>query len=293
MRGRRRPDLSIIVIAYDMAREIPRTLQSLSRAYQRDIEDLNYEVLVVDNGSPQPLDEHAVTSIDPSFRLHRIEHASPSPAQATNLGVSMTSGRTVCLIMDGARMVTPGMLAAGMRGLTMSPRAIATPMAWHLGPEHQSVSLTKGYGPEQENALLTEIAWPSNGYRLFEISVLAGANLGGFFGPINESCCLFLPRALWEEVDGADEAFDLPGGGYVTLDLFARLVGLPATQLVVLLGEGSFHQVHGGVSTSPGDPGTAWRAQYKDLRGIAYRKPVVTPLYVGGMPEACRRWLQP
>ncbi len=44
-------DLSVIVVFYNMAREAPRTLRSLSRSYQQGIDDLSYEVIVVDNGS--------------------------------------------------------------------------------------------------------------------------------------------------------------------------------------------------------------------------------------------------
>jgi hypothetical protein len=49
--------LSVIFVAYDMAPEIPRTLQSLARNYQHGAQDLMYDVLLVDNGSPVPLDE--------------------------------------------------------------------------------------------------------------------------------------------------------------------------------------------------------------------------------------------
>ena len=49
--------LSVVVVAYDMARELPRTLRSLSTPYQRDLESADYEVVVVDNGSPEPLSE--------------------------------------------------------------------------------------------------------------------------------------------------------------------------------------------------------------------------------------------
>ena len=44
-------DLSVVVVFYNMRREAERTLQSLSRAYQRGIDDLDYEVIVVENGS--------------------------------------------------------------------------------------------------------------------------------------------------------------------------------------------------------------------------------------------------
>ena len=42
--------LSVIVIAYAMQREIPRTLQALARSYQTIGADLDYEVILVDNG---------------------------------------------------------------------------------------------------------------------------------------------------------------------------------------------------------------------------------------------------
>jgi hypothetical protein len=47
--------LSIIVVAYNMTREIPRTLQSLGKHYQLGCDQLDYEVLVIDNGSARPL----------------------------------------------------------------------------------------------------------------------------------------------------------------------------------------------------------------------------------------------
>ena len=147
------PDLSIVVIVHAMNREAPRTLRSLTRSYQKNIEDINYEVLIVDNGSPEPfvLEEG---SLEGKFRLHRILEATKSPANAANLGISMTHGKNICIILDGARMLTPGVVAAGVRALRLHHRAISTPMAWHLGYEHQSISITKGYDAKTEDALL-------------------------------------------------------------------------------------------------------------------------------------------
>ena len=50
------PRLSVIVIGYNMARELPRTVRSLSAALQRDISADDYEVIVIDNGSTQTFD---------------------------------------------------------------------------------------------------------------------------------------------------------------------------------------------------------------------------------------------
>src|SRR5581483_9041619 len=52
------------------------------------------------------------------------------------------------------------------------------------------------------------------------------------------------------ELGGFDERFASPGGGYVNLDAYRRALDLPRTRLIVLLGEGTFHQVHGGAATS-------------------------------------------
>ena len=46
--------LSVIVVGFEMARELPRTIRSLSPACQRDIDQADYEILVVDNGSAIP-----------------------------------------------------------------------------------------------------------------------------------------------------------------------------------------------------------------------------------------------
>src|SRR5579875_609148 len=101
---RRRPELSVVVICYDMQRELPRTLRSLASDYQRGMAGVDYEVLVVDNGSPVPVDPREVAGIDRRIRVHRIDDAPPSPAFAANRGVAMTTGRSVCVILDGARM---------------------------------------------------------------------------------------------------------------------------------------------------------------------------------------------
>ena len=63
-------DLTVVVVFYNMRREAARTLHSLSRAYQEGIDDLDYEVIVVENGSDadQRLGEEFVRSFGPEFR---------------------------------------------------------------------------------------------------------------------------------------------------------------------------------------------------------------------------------
>ena len=100
--------LSVILISYDMAREIPRTLQGLSRTYQHGAQELDYEVILVDNGSPNPLDPASWAGIDVPVRLIQLKDASSSPARAINIALSEAAGEIVCLMIDGAHILTPG-----------------------------------------------------------------------------------------------------------------------------------------------------------------------------------------
>jgi endo-alpha-1,4-polygalactosaminidase (GH114 family) len=47
--------ISIIVNLYNMRREAARTLFTLSQRYQRDVQTSDYEVIVVENGSIEPV----------------------------------------------------------------------------------------------------------------------------------------------------------------------------------------------------------------------------------------------
>ena len=47
--------LSIIVIGFDMKRELPRTVVSLLPPYQQGVHHDEVEIIVVDNGSAEPV----------------------------------------------------------------------------------------------------------------------------------------------------------------------------------------------------------------------------------------------
>src|SRR6201991_3313068 len=68
-----KPDVSVVVVIYNIPREAPRTLLSLSAEYQRDIGRDEYEVVVVDNGSTPPVDPALMAGLPGRFRLIRID----------------------------------------------------------------------------------------------------------------------------------------------------------------------------------------------------------------------------
>ena len=69
-------------------------------------------------------------------------------------------------------------------------------------------------------------------------------------------------------------------------DLFRRACELDGVQLIVLLGEGTFHQIHGGVATSGRIGWEEMQAEYVALRGRPYAPPENERLYLGTVPES-------
>jgi len=283
--------LSVVVVVYNMRRAAPRTLLSLTPRYQRGISAEDYEVIVIENGSTQPLDRDAVLALAPNFSYTYVEKAKKSPVSAVNLGLRQARGEMIGVLIDGARIVTPNLLQLALRAAQTQPRAVVVTPGWTLGRESQNVSMERGFTEAQEDALLAEIGWPAEPSRLFEIATLDGSS--ALFGPIAESNTLFMRRELWDELEGMDEGFDQPGGGLVNLDTLERALSLPHTEMLFLLGEASFHQMHGGISTNSLPHQLAsdldqWHLHYRNLRQREWRLPKPRIVYYGTMPSSYR-----
>ena len=283
--------LSVIVIAYNMAREIPRTLASLSRPYQDEAENLDYEVILVDNGSTEPLDPATWSHIDIPLRQMRFDSAHPSPAQVINHAVNDAQGDYVCLMIDGAHVVTPGVFRLALAATQAFADAAVAVRYFFLGPDEQNKSIEEGYCKTIEDALFESINWPENGYQLFEIGTpfRAGAGSANWLHKMFESNCLFIRRSTFFAVGGADEAFDLPGGGFLNMDLYKRACDSPGAVPVQLIGEGSFHQLHGGTTTNVSmelrkQNTDRYQAQYRSIRGHDRYTTEKTVFYFGHLP---------
>jgi cephalosporin hydroxylase len=283
------PDLSIVVVVHNMRREATRSLRSLTRRYQQGIDDRTFEVIVVENGS------------DPTRRLggEMVEHfgrrfryidmgadASPSPVPAMNRGLAESRGRNLALMIDGAHVLTPRVLHYGLAGLEAYTPAVVATQAWYIGPGQQGDVMRSGYDQTVEDALFEQIRWPADGYRLFEIGHFTGDR--DWFDGLWESNCLFAPRSMLEQIGGLDEGFAMPGGGYCNLDLYERLASAPGVRVVTILGEGSFHQVHGGITTNQADPlerrqrVRSYTDHFAELRGRPFMGPEKPIHFVGG-----------
>ena len=243
------PVFSFIVNFYNMQREAARTLTSLSRDYQRDIGDLPYEVLCIDNGSDPPLDPAWVESFGPEFRLIRPTRILSSPCAAINEAARAATGRYVAIMIDGAYVLTPGALRAAWDALEEMPQAVVALRQWFVGGDQRWLAQV-GYTRRQEDMLFDKIAWPEDGYQLFKIGSPARESPNNWFDGLIESNCLFLPAKLYQDIGGMNESFAEAGAGFANLDLFMRAAEAVGEPVVALLGEASFHQYHGGTTTN-------------------------------------------
>ena len=90
-------------------------------------------------------------------------------------GASESSrGRTLALMIDGAHVLTPGVLRFGLQGLATYAPAIVATQQWYVGPGQQGDAMDDGYDQALRGPAVRRIEWPSDGYRLFEIGHFIG-----------------------------------------------------------------------------------------------------------------------
>ena len=287
------PALSIIVVFFNMCREAERTLYTLSAAYQKDVTPEQYEVIVVDNGSSEPLSQQHVESFGKNF--HYFFHAteSPSPVEAINRSVDHCRGSLIMVMIDGAHMLSPGIISNALRVFRDFADPFITVVGFHLGPEIQNSSVSKGYNQKAEDALLATIDWRLNGYDLFKLSQGLSYDCAGWFGPLMESNCLFMRKESFLRIGGFNVRFNEAGGGLAILDLFQSMVKNLKQEYIVLLGEGSFHQFHGGVASNAPYAEHPWERfhdQYEAIKGHAFQIVVRRPLLFGQIPPEAVWW---
>ena len=289
------PRLSIIVVVYKMKRQAMNTLYSLSPRYQHGCSEHDYEVLVMENHSTDNLDAQAIDQLGGNFRSFLRNDNRPTPVYAVNEGIEHSQGSHICLMIDGARMVTPGLIRQTLDLIRALPAALVCAPGYHIGEQDQKHHLDSGHDEAREINLLDNINWPENGYDLFRIACFSGANSHGFFHPLMESNCMTCSRESLLHIGGAHLGFQTPGGGSVNLDIYRNLAILPDSQLFILAGEGSFHQFHGGVTTTQDDELEAilasHREEMKRIRGDYYSAALREPIIYGQIPRYAHPFL--
>ena len=64
-----KPDVTLVVVCYEMGRELPRTLTSLAPPYQHGYTPDVCEIIVVDNGSRKPPDPRDYRHLDANIQF--------------------------------------------------------------------------------------------------------------------------------------------------------------------------------------------------------------------------------
>jgi hypothetical protein len=274
--------LSVVLVAYNMQRELPRTLLTLAEPYQRGINKLELELLVVDNGSQILVPESEVKAISPLASVTRPEHVEVSPVRALNDAISNTQGQVVCAYIDAARMASPRLISTAMSGVNAGERNVVGALSFHLGRTPQNEAVHHGYNQQVEEELLETVQWQRNGYRLFDISSLDPSSRFGLLACPAETNSLFMRRTMWEEYGGFETRFESRGGGIANLDLWKRVCEDPRNTVVLLVGEGTFHQFHGGTATNAlKSPWKEFNREYASIRGHEFEDPTIEPLLYG------------
>jgi glycosyltransferase involved in cell wall biosynthesis len=244
------PKISVIVIGYRMSRQLENTLFSLSANYQQGVLADDYEVIVMENSSVDNLSPEAVAALPQNFRYFLREETAATPVYAVNEAFSLCRASFICLMIDGARMASPGVIRAGLMASLISENAILAVPGYHLGHDEQHLVAAGRDQGREEAELLASVDWRADGYELFRVSTFSGANRHGYLQPIMECNCLFASAKNYAAIGHANTEFTLPGGGSINLHMYRSLCMLPGSELFVTPGEGSFHQYHGGVTTS-------------------------------------------
>jgi glycosyltransferase involved in cell wall biosynthesis len=280
--------ISIVINFYNNPREAENSLYSLTRGYQNDLGDIPYEVIVLDNGSSQPLSKKQVHSFGPEFKYRYIPTTSVSPAQAINAACRDALGEEILVIIDGAHIISPGVLRRSIDAFDLFPSPFIATVPFHLGPMRQNESVLEGYNQTFEDRLLSECGWKYNGYNLYKIAGDFADACRGWFGCLFESSCFGIRKADYFFLGGLDERFRSRGGGLVSPDFFKRAVSRENMQYVMLLGEGTFHQFHGGVASNVPylqHPAEEFHQEYIKIRGAPYQQVLRKPYHMGVLPD--------
>ena len=279
-----KPKISVIINFHNMQREAARSLYSITAQYQRDINPDAYEVIAIDNGSTSRLDERWVQSLGDNFRYIYFDAQFPSPCTALNYGAKQANANKVMLCIDGARILSPGILNFTLSAFRLNENPFIYTLGMHLGDKLQNYSIKEAYNQQAEDELLSTVDWKNNGYELFKISTLAASSKGGYFSPIAESNCFSMNKDDFLSIGGFDENFISAGGGLVNLDIFNKVHENSLFLPILLLGEATFHQFHGGVATNvpmKQHPLAEMKKEYTRIKGKAFRSFFRTPYYHG------------
>ena len=221
-------------------------------------------------------------------QLRFLEVRRLNSCRAINNAVDeYATGDALLICIDGARMFSPCLVRRTIDTLDTFPGAMTFVGSRHLGPKVQSKSAQEGYNQVEEDALLNSVNWMEDLDMLFSISVWAGAHARGSSLALNESNAFGMTRETWMRYGGYREEFTRPGGGLANLEIFSRYLKRPSCLNVLLWGEATFHQFHGGAATSDVAYFRQSLDEYERVVGEPYERPPLN--FLLGFGDAYKR----
>lgn len=276
-------DLSIVVIFYDMEECYEDTLLTMSREFQVGIEDVSYEVIAIDNNSPVPLDEGAVERFGPEFKLVRYETEGRSPVEAINYGLSICTGEYVAVVVDGARMLSNGVIAKTLSEAKRYPRACVYTQAFNLA--------TYSCAPEEafnvELKMKKQTGWPGDSKSIISKGILCDSYGPTLQGKIpTEFTWYVVKRSFMDSVGRYNENFKSHGGGLMNQELVIRMVK-HNPQFVFVQDEYSIHQYHNRYK--PKGTMQVYFDEFEQVTGRAWQQPNIKPTKTLGAKQLFRK----
>lgn len=283
VRSKKPRGVSFVIIYFDIPRQIERTLLSCSPEFQH-VPPGELEVVLVDCSSRFPLPNDIQDRFPHVTQILKVK-GQPSPVLALNEGIAATRFDMIALMIDGAHILTPGVVGNALDVREIYPNPVISVPQYMLGVESQNLrNISDPFETEEED--LNALGWPSNGYSLFNYATSAGEHATTHFLEAGESNCLITTQNVLKENGGFDPRYDEPGGGFANLEIFSRLIHNNENSYVILPGEGTFHQDHGGLTTgtSPklrGEKLQAFVEQHEQVTGSRYVFNFRSPYYFG------------
>jgi glycosyltransferase involved in cell wall biosynthesis len=123
------PQVSVVIPTYGRGESLSRTLATLAKQDMR-----GFEVVVVDDGSPEAVTEDIAPATD-VFELRIIRHENAGPAAARNLGAQQARGEILAFTDDDC-LPRPEWLSTLTREISSHPEALVGSLTFNGLPEN-------------------------------------------------------------------------------------------------------------------------------------------------------------
>lgn len=265
-------NMDIIICTFNMKVEILNTILSSLPPYQKNVVDNLDSITIVDNGSTDGIKPENITELADNIQFVRYPSPTRSPAPALNWAVrNFATSDHIMLCIDGARMFSDHLISRTMEVFKYVPNAFVYTLSFHIGRKAHQELARDGYTLEDFRQFLDDLDWQNDPGSLRENSVLALSSRKGYDSAIAESNAFCLRRTDFERLGGFDERFLTPGGGLCNLEIFQRCTSDSSMVNVCLLGEGTYHQYHGGAATGLKIDQKTYQVEYKSIFGVPFQ----------------------